>query len=270
MFYPLGKTLYFSFFRWNMIRPTMEFVGFDNYINLFRDPINQKVLTNTLIYVLLLLMFNLALPYVLCYILSNLISKHREFYKSAIFLPNVISLVVGSILYLWLLNPVSGPFGIVAGWFAIQLPIWTKTDGLVIVVISLITSWKVFGYNFLVLYAGVNGISTEILEAAKLDNLSHFQIFKDIVIPMSSATGIYVFIITIVQGLQQVFTPIKVITQGGPNYGSTNLTYHSYHNFFGLYQIGDSSALSIVTMVLFSLLLYLEFRFVEGKIFYEN
>ena len=80
---------------------------------------------------------------------------------------------------------------------------------------------------------------------------------------MSSATGIYVFITTIVQGLQYVFTPIEVVTQGGPNYASSNLIYMSYHEAFTLYRTGTSSAVSVITMVLFIVLLLLEFRFVE-------
>ena len=154
--------------------------------------------------------------------------------------------------------------------FGITLPIWSKTEGLVIVVLSIITSWKVFGYNFIIILAGVSGVSSEVIEAAKLDNVPTWKIFFDIVIPMSSATGIYVFIITIVQGLQYVFTPIKVITQGGPNYASSNLIYHSYHEAFSLYRTGMSSAVSILTMLLFVILLILEFRFVEKGVYYEN
>jgi len=87
---------------------------------------------------------------------------------------------------------------------------------------------------------------------------------------MSSATGVYVFIVTIVQGLQYVFTPIKVITQGGPNYASSNLIYQAYHEAFTLYRTGTASAFAIVTMVLFIFLLVLEFRFVEKGVHYES
>ena len=75
---------------------------------------------------------------------------------------------------------------------------------------------------------------------------------------------------TIVQGLQYVFTPIKVITQGGPNYASSNLIYASYHEAFTLYRTGTSSAISILTMLLFIVLLLLEFKFVEKGVYYEN
>lgn len=270
MFIPLLRTLYLSFFDWNMIKPVKTFVGFNNYINVLNDPNITKIVGNTAIYIFILLIINFIAPYVLSFILSAVIKKGKGFYKSTFFLPSVISLVVGSILYIWILNPISGPVAIIAKFFGITLPIWSKTEGLVIVVLSIITSWKVFGYNFIIILAGVSGVSSEVIEAAKLDNVPTWKVFFDIVIPMSSATGIYVFIITIVQGLQYVFTPIKVITQGGPNYASSNLIYHSYHEAFSLYRTGMSSAVSILTMLLFVILLILEFRFVEKGVYYEN
>lgn len=157
-----------------------------------------------------------------------------------------------------------------AKMFGLNLPVWSKTEGWVIAVLSMITSWKVFGYNFIVILSGVSGVSSEVIEAARLDNVPLWKIFTDIVLPMSSATGIYVFIITIVQGLQYVFTPIKVVTQGGPNYASSNLIYMSYHEAFTLYRTGTSSAASVITMLLFIVLLILEFRFVEKGVYYEN
>jgi len=270
VFTPFFKTLYLSFFEWNLISPKKTFVGLSNYIALFQDPVTVKVLSNTFVYILIMLVVNFIVPYIMSYMMAIMLKKGQNFYKGAIFLPYVISLVVGSILYLWILNPVSGPIGLIARTFGIRLPIWSKTDGLVLLILSLITSWKLFGYNFIVLFAAVNNIPKEIIEVAKLDGISNWHIFKDIVTPMSSATGIYVLIITIVQGLQQGFTPIKVVTQGGPNYGSASLTYQSYHEAFTLYHIGKSSALSVLTMVLFMVLLALEFYFVERNVYYEN
>lgn len=270
MFWPLFRTIYLSFFDWNMIKPVKTFVGFQNYIVLLQDPLTYKIMGNTLIYILILLVINFVAPYVLSFILSVVIQKGKNFYKGLLFLPSVISLVVGSILYVWILNPISGPVAVIASFFGITMPIWSKTEGFVLVVLSLITSWKIFGYNFIVVLSGVSGVSSEVIESARLENIPTRKIFTDIVLPMSSATGIYVFIITIVQGLQYVFTPIKVITQGGPNYASSNMIYHSYHEAFTLYRTGMSSAFSIITMVLFILLLVLEFKFVEKGVYYEN
>ncbi|MBM4761151.1 sugar ABC transporter permease [Bacillus sp. B15-48] len=269
-FWPLLYTIYLSFFDWNMISPTKEFVGFQNYLNILADPKSYKIFGNTFFYIVLLLVINCAIPYVFAFVIDLILTKWNGFYKGALFLPAFISLVVGSILFTWILNPISGPLAIIFGWFGLEMPIWSKSQGWVIFVLSLITSWKVFGYNFIVLYASINGISRELIESARLDNVPLWRIFFQIILPMSSATGIYVFIITIVQGLQFVFTPIKVVTQGGPDYASSNLIYHAYHEAFVLYRTGHSAALSILTMVIFLILLILEFKFVERGIYYEN
>lgn len=270
MFYPLLYTIYLSFFDWNMIKPVKTFVGWGNYIALLQDPLTYKVMTNTLAYIVILLILNCAAPYALAFILSFVIKRGQGFYKSAFFLPSVISLVVGSILYLWILNPISGPVAIIAKFLGLSVPIWSKTQGLVIVVLSIITTWKVFGYNFIVIYGGVTGVPSEVIEAARLDNVPLHRIFFDIVLPMSSATGVYIFIMTIVQGLQYVFTPIKVITQGGPDNASSNAIYNVYQEAFTLYHTGYASAFAIVTMVLFVVLLIAEFKYVEKGVYYEN
>jgi sn-glycerol 3-phosphate transport system permease protein len=270
MFYPLLYTIYLSFFDWNMIKPVKTFVGWGNYIALLQDPLTYKVMTNTLAYIVILLIFNCAAPYALAFILSFVIKRGQGFYKSAFFLPSVISLVVGSILYLWILNPISGPVAIIAKFLGISVPIWSKTQGLVIVILSIITTWKVFGYNFIVIYGGVAGVPSEVIEAARIDNVPLHRIFFDIVLPMSSATGVYIFIMTIVQGLQYVFTPIKVITQGGPDNASSNAIYNVYQEAFTLYHTGYASAFAVVTMALFVILLIAEFKYVEKGIYYEN
>lgn len=270
IFYPMVQTIYLSFFDWNLVSPTKEFVGLDNYITLFTNPNTWKIMKNTVLYIAILLVFNLVMPYILSFILSVIIKKGKAFYKAAFFLPSVISLVVGSILYTWILNPVSGPVAIICRSVGITMPIWSKTEGWVIVVLCIITSWKAFGYNFIVILGGISGVSQEVIEAARLDGISMGKIFKDIIIPMSSATGIYVFIYTIVQGLQYVYTPIKIITQGGPNYASSNLIYMAYHEAFSLYRTGMSSATAVITVVIFMILLILEFKFVEKGVYYEN
>lgn len=270
MFWPLVKTFYLSFFSWNMIKPKKTFVGLENYIEIFKDPTTYKVFTNTLLYVVILLIINFVGPYILSFVLAFIIKKGKNFYKGVFFMPSVISLVVSSILYIWILNPISGPIALIMKKFGLIMPIWSKTEGYVILVLSLITSWKIFGYNFIVLLSGIMGVPTEIIEAAKLDNIPMRRIFLDIVLPMSSATGIYVLIMTVVQGLQYIFTPIKVVTQGGPNYASSNIIYHAYQEGFVLYKTGTSSALAIVSMIIFIVLLFLQFKFVEKGVHYEN
>ena len=270
MFYPLAYTFYLSFFDWNMTRPTKEFVALDNYIAVFTAPNFGRILGNTALYILLLLLFDFAAPYVFSFLLSFVVRKGKQFYKGAIFLPSVVSLVVGTMIFVWLLNPISGPVAVLAKTLGLTVPIWSNTQGLVIVVLSIMTSWKIFGYNFIVVMAGVSSVPLEVVEAARTDNIPTWRIFWNIVVPMSSATGIYVLILSIVTGMQQIFTPINMITKGGPDNASTNLIYAVYDQAFGYFKIGTASAYAILMMLLFGFLLFLEFRFVERSVYYEN
>ena len=137
-----------------------------------------KIFGNTFWYIVILLVFNFVMPYILSFILSCVIKKGQSFYKAVFFLPSVISLVVGSILYTWILNPISGPVAIVAGWFGLKLPFWSKTEGWVIAVLCIITTWKTFGYNFINILAGVSGVSMEVIEAARLENVPMWRFLR--------------------------------------------------------------------------------------------
>lgn len=270
VFWPTFYTFYLSFFDWNMISPKKEFVGLENYVDVFTNSESYKVLGNTLVYIVILIIINFVIPYVFAFVLHFLIPRFKNVFKSAFFLPSFISMVVGSIVYNWILNPTTGPITELLSFIGLELPNWSTSQSLVIIVICYITAWKVFGYNFIILYAAISGISEEVIESARLDNISTWRIFKDIVIPMTSSSGLYVLIMSIVTGLQYVYTPISVITNGGPDGASSNLIYESYHQAFILFDTGYSSAFSMITLALFTLLLFIQFKVSEGSVYYEN
>lgn len=270
MLWPMLYTFYLSFFDWNMVSSNKTFVGFKNYIRLFQDGEFYDVLWQSLIYIVILIIFNFVFPYIFALVLEFMIPKFKDFFKSAFFLPSFISMVVGSMIYTWILNPTSGPAAEVMGWFGLTIPNWTTSANLVIFVISLITAWKVFGYHFINLYAAIAGIDQEIIESARLDNVGYTKIFLDIIVPMTSSAGLYVFTMTIVTGLQYVYTPIAVITQGGPDGASSNLIYESYHHAFITFDTGYSAAYSIVSLAIFMILLLLLLKFSERGVYYAN
>lgn len=270
MFWPLAYTFYLSFFKWNMVSPTKTMVGLKNYIALFKDPETIQIFSNTLLYLVILVILNFLVPYILAFVNTFVIKKFKSLYKSLIFMPSLISLVVGAIVLQWIFNPVSGPVSAVLSQVGITMPTWSKTKGLVIFVISLVAVYKAFGYNFLVLLSGVSSVPDELIEAAKLEKTPNRKIFTKIVVPLTSSSAVYILIMSIVQGLQYVFTPIKVLTQGGPNNASSNIIYRGYQEAFTFYNTGRSSALSVITMLIFLILLYIEFKYVERGVYYEN
>lgn len=267
MFWPLAYTVYLSFYKWNLISDK-TWVGLNNYIRILTSRDSIQLLINTLLYILVLVLLNFVLPFVLAFINSIVMKKRKEHYKAWLFTSSAISLVVGSIIFQFIFNPISGPIALILGKFGITMTAWSKTQGVAIIIISLVALYKSFGYNFLVLLSGVNSVSTELIEAARLENTSNGHIFKDIVIPLTSSTSIYVLIMSIVQGMQFVFTPIKILTQGTPN--TTNIIYAVYQEAILFSDSGAASALSIISMFIFLILLFLEFKYVEKGVHYEN
>ena len=148
-------------------------------------------------------------PYVLAFINTFQMRRGKHVYKALLFSSSLIALVVGAILFQWIFNPVSGPVGGLAEAAGFSLPAWSKTPGLVILVISLVAVYKAFGYNFLILLSGMNGVPEELIEAARLEKTPSRKIFTQIVVPLTSSTAVYILIMTIVQGLQYVLRRLK-------------------------------------------------------------
>ena len=107
------------------------------------------------------------------------------------------------------------------------------------------------------------------IEAAKLENASNWQIFKQIIVPMTSSTAIYVFTITVVFGLQYVLVPVNMLTQGGPDQGSSNLVYIIYQYAF-VFSKPQICCFAIITMVCYIAFLLFRNKYLEKKVYYEN
>lgn len=269
-YWPLLQNLYLSFFSWNMVSPNMTFVGIENYTAVLGSEELIKILANTVVFVAIMLVLNFVLPYLFSFVLGHLIERGKGFYRSTLFMPATLSLAVASILFLWIYNPLAGPLSIVLSWFDVESPRWFKENWLVIFAICTIIGWKVFGYNLIVMLAAMLAVPKEMIEAAKLENASNWQIFKQIIVPMTSSTAIYVFTITVVFGLQYVLVPVNMLTQGGPDQGSSNLVYIIYQYAFVFFQTGKSAAFAIITMICYIAFLLFRTKYLEKKVYYEN
>lgn len=269
-YWPLLQNLYLSFFSWNMVSPNMTFVGIENYTAVLGSEELIKILANTVVFVAIMLVLNFVLPYLFSFVLGHLIERGKGFYRSTLFMPATLSLAVASILFLWIYNPLAGPLSIVLSWFDVESPRWFKENWLVIFAICTIIGWKVFGYNLIVMLAAMLAVPKEMIEAAKLENASNWQIFKQIIVPMTSSTAIYVFTITVVFGLQYVLLPVNMLTQGGPDQGSSNLVYIIYQYAFVFFQTGKSAAFAIITMICYIAFLLFRTKYLEKKVYYEN
>lgn len=267
--WPIIYNIYLSFYEWNMVSPNKTFVGADNYLNLLSDKSFLKSLGNTGWYVLILMVTCFAFPYFLSYVMVHLIDKGQETYRSILFFPSLVSLAVGSAIAFFMFNYVAGPVNSILKVFGINGPNWINTGGYVLLVLALVATWKTFGYNLIIFLAAVLEVPSELIEAAKLENATKATIFWKIVLPLTSSTAFYVFVVTFSYALSYLFTPISIITQGGPNDKSTNLVYQIYQYAFLNFQSGRAAATSIVTLLIVVLIVIL-YQALEKRVHYEN
>lgn len=269
-YWPLLVNVVLSFFSWNMVSSKIKFVGISNYTDIVQTAEFYSVIVNTVLFVLFLLIFNFVLPYIYSYILAYVLKYGKNLYKVFFFMPSLFSLSVASILFLWIYNPLAGPIDAILQLFGLDSPRWLKEPILVIFSISMIIAWKVFGYNFILMLAAMMSVSKEMIEAARLEGASDWVILRKIIIPQTSSSAIYVFVITVVFGLQYVMIPVNILTQGGPNQGSANLVYVIYQYAFVFYQVGKSAAYAVLTMLLFVIFAWWRNKVLDKKVYYEN
>lgn len=268
MIYPILYNLYLSFHEWNMVTPTKKFVGIKNYAQVFSSAEFRQALFNTMGYVALLLITCFVLPYFVSFLLGLVVKKGSKAYRSILFFPSLLSLAVASTVFVWIFNSINGPVSILTRMLGFRSINWFNTPKYVIFAVGLVTAWKSFGYNMIVFLAAVVEVPIDLIEAAKLEKASNWRIFWDIVFPLTSPTALYVFVTTFVLGLQSVFTPINMITQGGPSHHSTNLVYIIYQYAFNFFLSGKAATYAIFTFVLFMFVVVLQ-KWLEKKVHYE-
>jgi sn-glycerol 3-phosphate transport system permease protein len=267
--WPVLYNIYLSFLEWNMVSPDKEFVGFANYLKIFTDAPFLQSLRNSGVYILILLISCMIFPYFISFAMVHLVDKGQQVYRSILFFPSLVSLAVCSVVMSFVFNFMTGPVNALLKSMGIRGPNWLNTGGYILFVIGMVATWKIFGYNLIIFLAAILEVPVELIEAAKLEKASKFKIFWRIIFPLTSSTAFYVFVITFSHALSYVFTPISVITAGGPNYKSTNVVYQIYEYAFKNFQSGRAAAAAIFTLilVLFVVILY---QALEKKVHYEN
>jgi len=254
-----------------MIGTNIEIVGFKNYIELLTEKNFWVAINNSLLYALIAIIMDLLLPYLAAYAVTKVESSWHGIYKTLIFLPSVLPLAVSSVIFLWLYNPVLGPLTSFLKHIGYKvIPGFLTDHNLVIYSLSVIVGWKLFGYNFIVLLASLLNVPSDQINAAKIDGATSWQIFLHIILPQTSSTIFYVFFMTIVLNIQYIFVPIQILTNGGPDYASTNLVYLIYQYGFSFFQSGKAAACSIVTLIIFIIFLFILFKVLDKKVYYES
>ena len=268
---PLARALWLSFFEWNML-PSSEphYVGWTNYTNIFALAKLWQALRNTGVYILGLLPIAVLIPLAIAIYTHDLSARWRNVYRALIFVPMIIAPVVAAAVWRWVLDPGHGIVnaGIKA---AGARPVGFLTDpNIAIWTIIAITGWKLIGFSTLILSAANANINPSLIEAARMDGASRWEIIRDIRLPLLSSTILFLVMMTILLGAQWSFSYINVLTTGGPLGATTNIYYLLWDFGFSSLSVGWSSAAAIVLFIGFGVLAFVLFRLIDRFSFYDN
>ena len=255
---PIGQTLYHSLTQWNGLRSS--WAGFSGYARLLGDSTFWRVLLNNGI---LLLSVPLAvfIPLGIAFLLNERAPGWQVF-RSLIFLPATISWVVIGMVSLdfftgdGILNNLLGSLGL--GMFK-QRMLSSARLAIVPVVITFI--WSQVGPNSLILLTGISTVSPEIYGAARIDGAGAGALIWYITIPLIRRFIVFSLTITLIAAFTALFSLIFVMTNGGPNYGTTTLEFFIYQKAFNQSQFGLGSALGVFLLAVMAVVSVLQFRF---------
>ncbi|MCX7379732.1 MAG: sugar ABC transporter permease [Alphaproteobacteria bacterium] len=244
---PLGYAGWLSLHQWNMM-PMVEprFVGLDNFTNLLTLPELEQALANTALHLAALLPLTVVLPVAIAILTQELRGPWRNIYRGLIFVPLIIAPIVAAAVWRWLLDP---RFGMVnAGFKALGLgPVaFLQDPDLALWTITWITGWKLIGFSTLLVSASLAGLNPSLIEAARLDGASEWQVTRRIRLPLLSPTISLLVLLTILLGAQWSFAYIHVLTGGGPLGSSNTIWYLLWQFGFGSLAAGWASAAGLL------------------------
>lgn len=268
--YPVVRTFQYSLWNGNLLNPYREYVGVERFGELLTDPDFHEILQQSGYYLLLILAGSFVLPSFLAILTLNVTKSEIGLFQSVFFLPTVIAANIAVTIWIWFYNPTGGLFNALMTSAGGEPVAWLRNKDTVIPAVALVANWKQMGFHYLIALAGLKAIPTDLLEAAAVDGASNWTTIRRIILPLFAPTALFLFIITLLQGLEFTFVPIEVLTDGGPAGASSNLVYSIYREGFKVFRIGEASAQAVVLIVLFGGLVYLQYHLLERTVQYDR
>lgn len=246
---PMIGGIYLAMLRWDGIEPP-RFIGFQNFARMLDDEIIALALWNNVVYALGTVAGKIVLSLLLALLLNQAL-RGRTFYRTALFMPVVMSFVVVGILWAWLYNT---QFGLVNNLLrALGLDFlvleWLGDPKVALWSLIVVDIWKWYGFHMVIFLAGLQTIPNELYEAARIDGANRWQQFWRITLPLLKPVMLVNVTLSLMGGFN-VFDIPYVMTEGGPANSTMVMALHIYLRGFKFYRFGYSAAMSYVLLVL--------------------
>ncbi|MFN2744159.1 carbohydrate ABC transporter permease [Bacillus sp. z60-18] len=268
VYYPILQNIFLSFFKWSTFEPQKAFVGFGNYIQLFRDPVFYQSLKNNALYALVSIVFQVGAGLVTAAILEDrLFRKHAPFFRTVFFLPVVISMTVIALLFTFIYNPETGLLNqfLEAAGLKQWTRAWLGDEETAMLSVIFVSQWQSVGYIAMLYIIAIQKIPDELYEAARLDGAGKIRTFFAITVPGTKEMS-FVAVVMTLTGAFTVFNEPYILTGGGPGNATEVLGTFLYKQAFSQDMMGYASAIATVVLLITLSLSVMQMRlFKTGK-----
>jgi putative chitobiose transport system permease protein len=250
VFYPALQAFYLSFTQYGFdITQSPQWVGLDNFQQLWADPVFWKTLRNTVVYLIGVVPILVIVPLGLAILVNQALPGIRWF-RAAYYAPVVISMVVAGIAWRWLYAE-TGLFNQALSWLHLStegIP-WLTSPKFALFSVMAVTIWKGLGYYMVIYLAGLQSIPGDLYEAGAIDGSDGWRKHWDITLPLMRP---YLFLVAVISAISatKVFEEVFIMTQGGPRSSSKTLVYYVYESAFQDLEISYACTIGLAMFLL--------------------
>jgi sn-glycerol 3-phosphate transport system permease protein len=265
-FWPAGQALLQSLQQSDAFGTSVEWVGLENFVNLWNDATYLASFKTTAIFSCLVATLGISLSLLLA-VFADRVARGALFYRTLLIWPYAVAPVIAGVVWLFLFSPSIGVLAYALREAGIDWnPLLNSEHAMTLVVMAAV--WKQLSYNFLFFLAGLQSIPVALIEAAAIDGAGPWRRFWTIQLPLLSPTTFFLLVMNVVYAFFDTFAIIDAATKGGPGKDTAILVYKVYFDGFKALDLGASAAQSVVLLVIVIGLTIIQFRYVEKKVHY--
>lgn len=252
-----AANLWYSLQNWSALA-SPSYAGLKNYQRFFSDSIALRSLANTFQYALMYVLPTVAISLFLAMLLNHK-GRIMSFFRALYYVPVITSYVVVIVVWQWFFDYDIGLFNSILSEFGVSRIPWLLDPNWAMPSLVLLSIWKNCGYTVLMFMAGLQTVDTNLYEAAAIDGCGRLKMFFRITLPQIRPTTV-LCVVMVTTWAFQMFVQPYMLTKGGPNYSTMTITYYLYQQAFSSYNIGYASAIAVIGVALFLLVVTLEKR----------
>lgn len=265
--FPIFRSVYLSLTKYKLGMAKPEFIGLKNYVTLFKSELFWKVMGNTIFFALITVVPCLVLGLILALLVNRKV-KVKGLLRTSYFYPAIMPMIAAASIWMFIYMANNGLWDQMVAKFGFGPTNVLTNKKTVLPALAVMYTWKEAGYLMIFFLAGLQAISEDVLEAAKLDGAKGFYLFRKIIFPLLGPTFLFCSTIELTNSFKLV-DHVMIMTEGAPNNASNLLLYYIYQQGFTNLNYGISSALTVIMLVMLLVVALPRFLSQDKKIHYN-